>query len=71
MTQKNFRDHVMSAVQVKVWHKHLKDGQGSVESDTHSGNITSRTPANVELSSPTALILCPVASGFSKKLNHL
>ena len=39
----------MSAAQVKVWHKCFKDGQGSIESDPHSGRpATSRTPENVE-----------------------
>ena len=39
----------MSAVQTKVWHKHFKDSQKSVESDPHSGRpTTSRTPENAE-----------------------
>ena len=39
----------MSAAQIKVWHKHFKDGQESVESDPSSGRpATSRTPENVE-----------------------
>ena len=39
----------MSAAQVKVWHKCFKDGQGSIESDPHSGRpATSRTPEDVE-----------------------
>ena len=49
MSQKAFRDDAMSAVQIEVWHKCFKDGQGSVESD--SGSVqpaTSRTPENVE-----------------------
>ena len=33
MIQKSFGDDVMSAAQIKVWHKHFKDGQESVESD--------------------------------------
>ena len=49
MIQKAFRDDAMSAVQIKVWHKHFKDGQESVESDPCSGkSATSRTPENVE-----------------------
>ena len=49
MIQKGFRDDTMSAVQIKVWHKHFKDGQESVESDPLSGRpATSRTPENVE-----------------------
>ena len=31
MIQKAFRDNAMSATQIKVWHRHLKDGQESVE----------------------------------------
>ena len=39
----------MSAAQIEAWHKCLKDGQESVESDPHSGwPATSRTPKNVE-----------------------
>ena len=49
MIQKAFRYNVMSAAQIKVWHKSFKDGQESVESDPHSGSpATSRTPENVE-----------------------
>ena len=49
MIQKAFRDDAMSAVQIKVWHKHFKDGQESVESDPCSGSsATSRTSENVE-----------------------
>ena len=49
MIQKAFGDDLMSAVQIKVWHKHFKDGQDSVESDPHSRrSATSRTPENVE-----------------------
>ena len=33
MIQKAFGDGVMSAAQIKVWHKCFKDGQESVESD--------------------------------------
>ena len=48
MIQKAFGDDLMSAVQIKVWHKHFKDGQESVESDPHSGRpATSRTRENV------------------------
>ena len=39
----------MSAAQIEAWHKCLKDGQESVESDPCSGRpATSRTPENVE-----------------------
>ena len=39
----------MSEAQIKVWHKHFKDGRESVESDTRSGRpATSKTPENVE-----------------------
>ena len=49
MTQKAFRDDAMSAAQIKVWHRHFKDGQKSVESDSCSGRpATSRTPENIE-----------------------
>ena len=49
MIQKAFRDNAMSATQIKVWHRHLKDGQESVESDPCSGRpAKSRTPENVE-----------------------
>ena len=49
MIQNAFSDNAMSAAQIKVWHKHFKDGQESVESDPHSGRpATSRTPDNVE-----------------------
>ena len=49
MIQKAFRHDAMSAVQIKVWHKHFKDGGESVESDPCSGRpATSRTPENVE-----------------------
>ena len=49
MTQKASRDDAMSAAQIKVWHKCLKDGQESIESDPPSGRpATSRTPENVE-----------------------
>ena len=49
MIQKAFRDDAMSAAQIEAWHKCLKDGQESVESDPHSGwPATSRTPKNVE-----------------------
>ena len=47
--QKAFGDDVMSAGQLKVWHKCFKDGRESVESDPCSGRpATSRTPENVE-----------------------
>ena len=49
MTQKASRDDAMSAAQIKVWHKCLKDGQESVESDPCSGrSAKSRTPENVQ-----------------------
>ena len=49
MIQKAFRDNAMSAAQIKVWHKHLKDSWESVESEPCSGRpATSRTPENVE-----------------------
>ena len=49
MLQKAFRDDAMSAVQIKVWHKHFTDGRESVESDPCSGRpATSRTPDDVE-----------------------
>ena len=39
----------MSRAQIKVWHKHFKDGQDSVESDPCSGRpAISRTPGDVE-----------------------
>ena len=39
----------MSAVHIKVWHKHFKDGKKSVESDPCSGRpATNRAPENVE-----------------------
>ena len=41
MTQKAFRDNAMRAAQIKLRYKYFKDGQESVESDSHSG-ITSR-----------------------------
>ena len=47
--QKAFRDDAMSAAQIKVWHKSVKDGWESVESDPCSGRpATSRTPENVK-----------------------
>ena len=45
--QKAFGDNEKR--QIKVWHKHFKDGQESVESDPCSGRPeTSRAPENVE-----------------------
>ena len=44
MIQKAFRDYEMIIVQIKVWHKHFKDGQESVESDS-----CSRRPATEHL----------------------
>ena len=47
--QNAFGDDAMSAVQIKVWHKYIKDGQESVETDPHSGRpATSRTSENTE-----------------------
>ena len=37
MIEKAFGDNEMSAAQIKVWHKHFKDGGESVESDPRSG----------------------------------
>ena len=49
MSQKAFGDNAMSAAQIKVWHKSVKEGWESVESDPCSGRpATSRTPENVE-----------------------
>ena len=49
MIQKAFGDDAMSAAQIKVWHKCLKDGQESVESDPCSRRpAKNRTPKNVE-----------------------
>ena len=49
MIHKAFADDAMSAAQIKVWHKSVKDGWESVESDPCSGRpATSRTPENVE-----------------------
>ena len=47
--QKASEDDAMTAAQIKVWHKHFKDGRESVESDPCSGRpVTNRTPENVE-----------------------
>ena len=49
MIQKAFGYNVMSAAQIKVWHKCFKDSRESVESGSHSGRpATIRTPENVE-----------------------
>ena len=49
MIKKAFGDNVMSAVQIKVWHKCFKDGQKSLERGPCSGRpVTSTTPENVE-----------------------
>ena len=49
MIQKAFGDNAMSAAQMKVWHKSLKDGREPVGSDPCSGRpATIRTPGNVE-----------------------
>ena len=37
MIQKAFGDDAMSATQIKVWHKHFKDGLEAVESDPCPG----------------------------------
>ena len=50
MIQKAIEDDAMRAAQIKVWHKHFKDVQESVESDPPA---TSRTPENVEHVSAT------------------
>ena len=72
-------DNAINAVQIKMSHKHFKDGQESVESGPHSGRpATSRIPENVEhvqaeinkdwqprrLGPPTARIWHPVTSGL-------
>ena len=49
MIQKAFGDNVMSAAQIKLWHKCFRDGQEPVETDPRSGRpATSRIPENVE-----------------------
>ena len=49
MIQKAFGNNAMSAVQIKVSHKHFKDGQESIQSDPRSGRpTTSTTPENAE-----------------------
>ena len=48
MIQKAFGDDAMNTVQIKVWHKHYKDGRESVESDPCSGRPATRTPENLE-----------------------
>ena len=49
MIQKAFRDDEMSAVQIKMWHKWLKDGQEGVGSDPCFGRpASSRAPENAE-----------------------
>ena len=49
MTQKTFGDYTVSAAQIKVWHRHFKDGQEFVEGDPCSGRpAISGTPENVE-----------------------
>ena len=49
MIEEAFRDDAMSAVQIKMWHKHFKDDGESVESDPCSGRpATSREPGNVK-----------------------
>ena len=37
MTQKAFGDDAMRAAEIKVWHKHFKDGRESVENNPCSG----------------------------------
>ena len=39
MIQKVFRDEAVSAAQIKVWHKHFKDGRESIESDPCSEGL--------------------------------
>ena len=46
MTQNAIRDDAVSAAQIKMWHKHFKDGQESVESDPCSGRP--KMPENIE-----------------------
>ena len=49
MIQKASEDDAMTAAQIKVWHKHFKDGRESVESDPRFRRpATSRTPENGE-----------------------
>ena len=49
MIQKAFGDDAMNPAQIKLWHKHFKDGRESVESYPCSGrSATSRRPENVE-----------------------
>ena len=49
MIQEAFGDDVMSAAQIKVWHKCFKDGRESVESDLCSERpAISRTPESLE-----------------------
>ena len=49
MIQKAFGDDAMNPAQIKLWHKHFKDGRESVESYPCSGrSATSRIPENVE-----------------------
>ena len=49
MIQKALEHDVTSATQIKVWHKHFKDGQESVGGESCSGRpAKSRTPENVE-----------------------
>ena len=49
MMQNAFGVDALNAAQIKVWHKHFKDGGESVESDACSGRpATSRTPESVE-----------------------
>ena len=57
MIQNPVGDDAMSAAQITEWHKRFQDGRESVESDPCSGRpAISRTPENVELSSPAAQI---------------
>jgi len=49
MIKKALGDDSMSEAQIKLWYRHFKDGQESIESDRCSGRpSTSRTPENVE-----------------------
>ena len=49
MIQNTLGDNALSAMQIKAWHKHVKDGGECVESDPRSGRpAPSRTPGNGE-----------------------
>jgi hypothetical protein len=49
MIQKALGDDASGVKQIKIWHKHFKDGQESAEFDPISGRpATIRTPENVQ-----------------------